>query len=573
MDTHPKTQQTQTPQQKFSLLDDLQDLDRKLIKLIARRTEILDKLAQNRRKSPKAALRFAGEEKELRKNWEQAASKLSRDERFLRDAFSLLQELTLLPEHVEERGDNLFNLAPSRKPVAFELPAISSARESCLWAVLAAEAGADIRLENQSLPDNLVALIKALNQAGAHLSWEQNGIIVNHKGNELEWREKTIFSGDSVFNFYLLSALALKNPGVVKFTGDSTLKLCDLSAWRNTLPIFGARLAHVIPKTKGLPAHQECSGLLPETATLPEDLPQEAILALMIAAPFWPGKTVFTNTGTAAFASAKKEALPLLAACGVQIDDKESGLSITPGTGNVPQKPELSSCLDSAAILLALPAFAGGEARTKGAWPGHNSDADAVLRLLEWAGLHIEIKTGLVTSRRNEKLAPPKSPLKLNDLPGWAEPLALVLAANHAFHKNKTEIETEGLDLVLAQEFLQLLGMELDETEGTALEIRSSAGGHEPGGQIIWTAPAPAWGVAFALGAYLRPNIALTNPALVSGVMPFFWPIYNSLPSPSMQRTKTEETAAPKPRRKVIAKGVQSDLANLRADYEPESYE
>ena len=573
MDTRPKTQPPQTPEHKISLLGDLQDLDRKLVKLIARRTEIFDKLTQNRRKSSKAALRFAGEEKELRKNWEQAASKLSRDERFLRDTFSLLQELTLLPEHIEERGDNLFNLAPSRKPVAFELPAIASPRESCLWAVLAAEAGADIRLENQSLPDNLIALIKALNQAGAHLSWEQNGIIVNHKGNELEWKDKTIFAGDSVFNFYLLSALALKNPGVVKFTGDSTLKLCDLSAWRNTLPLFGARLAHVIPKTKGLPAHQECSGLLPETAALPEDLPQEAILALMLAAPFWPGKTVFTHTGTAAFASAKKEALPLLAACGVQFDDKESGLSITPGTGLVPQKPELSTCLCSAAILLSLPAFAGGEAKTRGAWPKHEPDADAVLRLLEWAGLKIEIKTGLVASKRSESLSPPKLPLKLNDLPGWAEPLALVLAANHAFHKNKVEIEAEGLGLALAQEFLQLFGMELDEADGATLEIKRSAEGRDPAKQALWTAPAPAWGVAFALGAYLRPNIALTNPALVSGVMPFFWPIYNSLPSPSMQKAKIEEEAAPKPRRKVIAKGVQSDLANLRADYEPEPYE
>ena len=115
--------------------------------------------------------------------------------------------------------------------------------------------------------------------------------------------------------------------------------------------------------------------------------------------------------------------------------------------------------------------------------------------------------------------------------------------------------------------------MELDEADGATLEIKRSAEGRDPAKQALWTAPAPAWGVAFALGAYLRPNIALTNPALVSSVMPFFWPIYNSLPSPSMQKAKIEEEAAPKPRRKVIAKGVQSDLANLRADYEPEPYE
>ena len=51
---------------KFSLLEDLQDLDRKLVRLIARRVEILQKLSAHRPKSPRAAARFASEEKELK---------------------------------------------------------------------------------------------------------------------------------------------------------------------------------------------------------------------------------------------------------------------------------------------------------------------------------------------------------------------------------------------------------------------------------------------------------------------------------------------------------------------------
>jgi len=58
---------------------------------------------------------------------------------------------------------------------------------------------------------------------------------------------------------------------------------------------------------------------------------------------------------------------------------------------------------------------------------------------------------------------------------------------------------------------------------------------------------------------------------LVNSVMPPFWAIYNSLPTPTYKKAEKTETPEPKPRRKIIAKGVKSDLAQLRADYDPES--
>lgn len=560
-----------------SLLDDLQDLDRKLVKLIARRVEILDKISQNRHKSPRAAIRYANEEKELRKNWERAASKLSRDERFLREIFSLLQELTLVPEHLESRGGNLFNLAPSKKPVQFNLPKIASTRESCLWAVLAAGSGAEIELKGQITPDCVIELIKALNQAGAHLSRDANNVIVNRQGGELEWQDKTIFAGDSTFNFYLLSALALEKPGVVKFSGDSSLKLCDLSAWRNTLPLFGARLAHVVPKSKGLPVHQECSGLLPAEVALPADLPADAITALMIASSFWAEKIVFQDNGSPAFAEAKAEVLPLFTACGVRFDDKKPGLFISPGIGLIPHKPDLSLDLYLTSILLAIPAFSGGEAQMGGTWPKHSRATNAVEKLFAWSGIELVKKEGFTKSLRGEKLNAPKNPALLEDLPEWAVPLALAFAANHATNGNKAELKGKNIDLNLAQDFLQLLGAELSADEHGNLSVTKPLGGAGPAGTdisaapIIWTAPSPAWGMALALGAYLKRNIALTNPALVNSVMPPFWAIYNSLPTPTYKKAEKTETPEPKPRRKIIAKGVKSDLAQLRADYDPES--
>ena len=89
----------------------------------------------------------------------------------------------------------------------------------------------------------------------------------------------------------------------------------------------------------------------------------------------------------------------------------------------------------------------------------------------------------------------------------------------------------------------------------------------------LWTAPDSDWGMAMTLGAYLRPNISLTNPAVISKVFPAFWQFFNSLPLPSLAIRSREKVVEEKPRRKVIAKGISSDLAELRADYEPPNNE
>ena len=48
---------------------------------------------------------------------------------------------------------------------------------------------------------------------------------------------------------------------------------------------MGARLVHVVPKSDGLPARLECSGILPDSIKLPPDVPAELAEGILLAAP------------------------------------------------------------------------------------------------------------------------------------------------------------------------------------------------------------------------------------------------------------------------------------------------
>ena len=572
-----------------TLFDDISDLDRKLVKLIARRSELVQKLVGTRKKSPAALARIAITEKDLRKNWESAAAQHSRDERFLRQLFSLLQELELTPlAPVDEDGVRknpaAFNLAPPRCKVDVKLPLLASALQSRLWFFLAASAAQPVRLAGQILGDAEVELIKALNQAGAHLSWNEVNEVVSacpaKQGfGPLVFADKVIYAGEDAFNFYLLSALALGQPGVVKFTGGSNLKLHDFSAWRNVLPLLGARLAHVVPKSTGLPVHQECSALIPEqvelTADLCADLPSEALLALALAAPFWPCGAVLELPAdyVQTWAEILKAALPIFEACSIGHNIKGRRLEIKAGCKQIPSNPVLPIDPLLGATLLALPAFAkGGQVELAGGWAENEPGAKELFGLLGWAGLSLKRSDKQVFSSfdapapsdENKKTQPPV--LQLARLLPEARPLAVVLAARYALVE-KMEITLsldESADLFTVKDFLAFLGLELiscgkDKLNDKFKLALSAAGELSP----AWTAPSAFWGMALALGAYLRgrgqAGTGLNNAVIVSSAAPAFWHIYNSLPQGRLQAKTTEVKNEPA-RRRVIARNAHSDI-------------
>ena len=111
----------------FDAVAALRDLDRDIIRLVVRRSRLAAGLSKNG---------AAARERELRAAWEENAARESRDPRFIRQLFALLQEVEVQPAQTEKAS--AFNLAPARQPVDLRLNAPASSRLTRLYLALAA---------------------------------------------------------------------------------------------------------------------------------------------------------------------------------------------------------------------------------------------------------------------------------------------------------------------------------------------------------------------------------------------------------------------------------------------------
>ena len=574
----------------LTVLNNVLDLDRAILKLIGRRCHYIAMLRRHR--GQRDAVAETNTERDLRLAWEEAAQSVSSDPKLARQMFTLLQEIKPLSDYEQQAqsGKEAFNLAPSPEPADIDLPLIPSLRQAALHIFMSAASGSELRLPGQILHDGLIDLIKALNQVGGRLAWDAQGLITGRAGDGLRFADKVVYAGEDPLHFYLLSALALASPGKVKFTGGSGLKLADLSVWRNTLPAFGARQAHLVPKSNGLPVHIECSAMFPDSVDLPAATPQDGLVALLLAAPFWETPIKLNGAANPAWATALAEALPVLKSCGVifsqtgdviQFDgQKPTGLPESPA---LPLDPLLS------ALFLAIAAFHPGRVKLAGALSQTDPEATALSRLLKWAGVALQSKDGGVSVFRpqeaqgKDKFSAPKdkSPVTADSgaaldapphegLPAAYTPVLLLLAAARA-KDTKRPVPLPPLDFgepafgdaedldstelpLYAREFLDLLGADyVPEKSGKPAIIRVAARLKPQTG--AWTAPSPVWALCLALGAYLRPQIKLANPGAATELLPNFWHIYNGLPKPTWQRTPKEEKPDEKPRRRRIIAG------------------
>ena len=577
------TEQSAEKTSNLTVLNNVLDLDRAILKLIGRRCHYIAMLRRHR--GQRDAVAETNTERALRLAWEEAAQSVSSDPKLVRQVFTLLQEIKPLSdyEHQAQSGKEAFNLAPSPEPVDIDLPLMPSLRQAALHIFMAAAAGSELSLPGQILCDGLIDLIKALNQAGGRLAWDAQGLVSGREGNGLRFADKVIYAGEDPLHFYLLSALALASPGKVKFTGGSGLKLADLSAWRNTLPAFGARQAHLVPKSNGLPVHIECSAMFPDSVDLPEFTPQDGLVALLLAAPFWETPIKLNGAANPAWAAALAETLPMLKSCGVifsqagdiiQFDGQKP--SAMPKSPNLPLDPLLS------ALFLAIAALHPGRIKLTGTLAQNYPGAAALHRLLAWAGVTPQATdSGISVFRPESEPGKDKSPAPADSgaaldvppcegLPAAYTPVLLLLAAARAKESKRPvplppldfddpvlgdaeEADSAGLPLY-AKEFLDLLGADYAPGKsGAPGSVRVAARLKPQAG--AWTAPSPVWALCLALGAYLRPQIKLANPGAATELLPNFWYIYNGLPKPAWQRPPKEEPNEQQPRRRRIIAG------------------
>ena len=526
---------------KAEILAELIDLDRDVMKLLVRRAKLLNRLRGG--KDHAATPAAARAEKDVRTAWEKNATAFSRDEKFARQLFSLLQEVRV-ESHVDASARSGFNLAPPRRPVAVNLPGPSSVTATRMLAVLASWFGNTLTLENVLLNDPLMSTVKALNSAGAEFTWTVSarageGTLRHTPSGSGVFlaRDKALYIGEDILGMYLMAFLAASQTGKVRFTGGSGLKMADLSPLRRFLPTLGARLAHSVPKSNGLPGSVEASGQLPDHITVPHELCREGLIALFCAIAAWRKKVSIDCAALPLplFTATLAECLPVLRACSVTDSLNGTVVVFDATAANV---PECVVCpLDPllSAYLLALPGFAGGTVSLAGKWDASLPLASS-LDFLRQNGLAVQTDAQGVRSAMDASGSTVAQQLDLSNVEEKLVPLGLAFAARQTW-KQKAEtplpLLSEAFDMDVVEGFYAHVGLACRDGKIMPETLRD--------GKSSWTSPSPEWSFAYALCSYDAANIQLTNPSVVAVLMPSFWALFNALPDPSETKAVLEK--------------------------------
>lgn len=544
---HEERREIQSRPSRGGELGIIMDIDSDILHLIARRSQLLSKISSSGQLSSE-------KEKTLRIAWENKAAKLSRDKRLSHDFFVLLQSIETLTRAEEEQG--FFNLAPSSTAVDINLPAPTDTIAARCWLALSVASGQIVHLKRVPLNNAVTNGIKVLNQIGGQIWWEEDGEIQNRGGKGIiRNMDKVIHIGNDVFNLWLVLAFCVGIPSRLKLMGEQSLRFLNLAPVRHFLPRIGVRLTNVIPSQDGLPIRIECSGITPSEVLLPDDVPEDFSAALVLASLFWEKSCRFVFPD----ASKQPRLLPLilgmLSVCGVLVISEGNTVTVDKGKFTLPEEPVVPMDVVVAAFLLMLPGFNGGRAELAGVW-GYSRVYTLVEEILAKAGLEISYgKEKVVCSGKNHgTIAPSLENVEslLKTCPDLL-PLAALITAAAVCEGTKVEMPAlSGEDRHIFTSFLAVCGVE--EKDGVLFCSKEDT-------SKLWVAPSAPWAMAYAMAAFLRPNIHLSNPGILNEYFPSFWKIYNTLPCPSLSRREEQESVDVKPsRRRVIAQGVYGEL-------------
>ena len=547
------------------------ELDRDLMKLLVRRATLVSRIRGG--KDHAAGPAAVQAEKAVRVAWETGALSFSKDPRFSRDLFALLQDIKVLSkERAQESGS--FHLAPPKREISGVITGPTSARAAQMRLALAAFLGRPLTLEGASLCAALIDTVKTLSQAGLDAQYVYTGTgtgsvtlaALQNGKTPLAVPDKSLYVGEDLFSLHLFALFAAGKPGIWRFTGGPRLKNADLSPLRQVLPLFGARLAHVVPRSHGLPANVECSGDIPPLVVVPPDLSFEGLCALLLAPLAWDAPVTLNLAALpAALATAAlAEVRPLHREVGAEVETHGPHIVFNQAQLLLPEKPVLPLDPALSSYALALPALSGGGLTLRGPWPERMPEAVQVADLLAWAGLALADSGSSISVKALGE--PFTLPLQASEFPPQLTPLFLVFAALRQSLSpdqplalpDPLPISQDDTDMALAAEFLDLLGMRLENGCLVPAPDQDPNAPQKASPKAPWTAPDAFWSMGLSLGAFIKPGLKLANPGATSGVMPSFWSIYNSLPEPNdpalAVADKQEESADAAPaRRRIIA--------------------
>ncbi|MBZ3892643.1 5-enolpyruvylshikimate-3-phosphate synthase [Lawsonia intracellularis] len=507
---------------KNNVLTNLLSLDKEIITLLAKRAHLLSKL-------PKTGL--SAHEKQLRISWEKSVTMLSKDPQFTRQLFTLIQGIEVIPEAIEQIS--AFCLSPKNKPVNIVLPIPSCFRTTQLNIAMAVCSNSEGTLQHVLLNDPIIECIKAFNQLGASLHWEESGCIICSNPNFTRKHYKksiqidtVIHIGNDTLSLYLLIFFIATCPARVKFIGKNSLKLADFSPLRKFLPMIGSRLINIIPGQDGLPIRIESSAILPSEIIIPTDLPVDAVIALFIAATRWDKELLIDIKEHPNVTYILDKIIPLFEQWQIPFqkiifNKQVTAISITPNKITFPENPMIGTYVPGTATLLALPAFVGGTVTLKRQYQQH-TDICLLIEVLTQFGLNIT-ETADTICCTGRQIGLTSSSLNIKTLPKELFPLILTLLCIPLL-KSETNLLPELPDYVdesILDSYLAQLGL---VRMGSKVKLISPT-------QTPWTSPSDTWGLAISLAAFLRPQIKLSNPGCVEAIYPNYWKIYNKLPT------------------------------------------
>lgn len=516
------------------------DLDRGIIKLIAKRAKVIDRMIQY--KSLDAAT-----EKAIRTSWEQNTNKYCPDPKIARDLFLLVQSVKAVDE---TDYDHAYNLAPLAKPVQVNLQAPASSRLARFYMMLASASGQKTCMKNVALTDSLIATIKSLNVMGGDLWFENDGTVYSRESKGLQrGSDKIIHVGSDEQSLWLCLALCLGLPYHLKITGENQLCKLDFAPVAKFLAEFNARLVQVIPASTGLPIRIEASGMMGDTITIPANLPMDFVFALILASPFWESPVRFDMTEfyadlhkddekLDAWNTGFEDIMDCINLCKLPVTVDKDYITSKPKRVKIPDEITLASDAEICTSFFLLPALTSGTVSLKGHWTKKGQQKH-LTQIMDFAGLEFSIDGDTATAKGNSGNA------KFAVIPPCNEATTTLLTLWAKINGQKTALSDKAKENPIVENFLALLGFTPDLERGEDL--------YAP-----FMAPSAEWAVAYALGAYLHPRVKLVNPNILNDYYPFFWRMYNTLPNPSIDKAERKDDT-PKHRR-VIAQGVYADL-------------
>ncbi len=516
------------------------DLDRGIIKLMAKRAKVIERMISFKSLD-------ANTEKAIRTSWEANTAKYCPDPKISRELYLLIQSVKAVDE---TDYDHAYNLAPLPKPVAVDLQAPASSRLARFYMTLAAASGKATKMKNVPLTDSIIHTIKSLNAMGGDLWFENNGTILSRSAKGLQrGNDKIIHVGSDEQSLWLCLALSLGLPYHLKITGENQLCKLDFAPISQFLAKFSARLVQVIPASIGLPIRIEASGMLASEIEIPSNLPMDFVFALILAAPFWESPVCFDMKAYYAELQNNEEKLnawnieledikEIIATAKLPVQFTTDSISIEPQEIFLPEEIILPSDGEICISFFLLPAFTSGYVSLKGHWT-KKGQQKYLEQILHFAGLDFSIENTIATAKGDS------GKVNGNTIPPCSLETATLLTLWAWANGNQIEMSNAVKESPITESFFAHLGYGLDKEKIDPL--------YAP-----FMAPSAAWAVAYALGAYLRPRVKLVNPNILNDYYPFFWRMYNTLPNPSIDKAEKKDDG-PKPRR-IIAQGVYAEV-------------